>query len=200
MSLKRDLLALYGIPIILYAGLYWGCRDEVAEFFSGGSAIRHPVDPCAAPLRANARQQVQWAGHEFTLPFSAAVNASRARLDADETFGGCEFIPDQGHLSLQRLTPATDNAFEAQAASTCSLSEDRCWSVQAGEYTVSCLRSGGIPDPSVPWTPSAVCRVPKAGLRFLWRGEDARYLEIYQAVLAGFGQVAGTSRTGEARP
>jgi hypothetical protein len=187
MSLKRDLLALYGIPLLLYAGLYWGCRDEFEGYVNPVPATRRqPANACAIPLRANQRQDIRWRGHVFTLPFRATLVSTDTRLDAHETFADCPSIPDQGQLSLQLLTPASDSAFDAQSASTCSLSQDRCWSDTAGGHTLSCLRSGGIPDPSVTWTPSGVCKVPDAGVRVLWQGEGTRYIELYQAILTGF--------------
>ena len=177
MSLRRDLLWLYGIPLLVYGLAYWYWRDSIAGFFEGP---RHSLrSECGVNLSTGERQHpVAWRGLHWPVPFHARIHRGADRLEIREVAPGCRYLESGAHLMVLEFTDRDHAAFLAQERSTCGLAQDRCWTESAGRYHLVCMRSGGIPEPHVDWTPTLLCEIPERRWLVLIRGEDARFQEL----------------------
>ncbi|HTS87272.1 MAG TPA: hypothetical protein VMG41_02175 [Gemmatimonadales bacterium] len=183
-----DLALLLGLPALAIVGLLMAWRPWAAE-------PEDSVDP--APTAGSVRV-ADWRGLRIEVPDRYFLTPALPALEIRErkgsprrngTWPGRMVLLDLDSLARARFQAANDN---------CTLSALRCWSDTVDGHAVECHRSGGLPDPTVSWTPHLECQSPDLRVRALINAPQNTTLElvaIFERALSTY----STTRAADAR-
>jgi hypothetical protein len=176
----RDLIWLLGGPAALVVALLFWWHPWRPSF--PGSEEYYARRDLETQARRQAIRQATWRGLHLVVPTDLILLERESILEvlvaepARDTVTGWP-----GQMALLAMDSRSAAAF-ASHADNCSLVEGRCWDADLDGHRMSCQRSGGVPDPDVPWTPHLECHVPDLGIRVLINapmGESERLLGLF---------------------
>ncbi len=187
----RDLVLLLGLPAVLVTGVLSYCgpwTDPAWTTHPASEAKFAARERLEARARQEAVQHTRWNGLILDAPSGYVFTIREATLELLEQH------PQDGHdgaswpaqMAFLRLDSLAGARFR-EAAANCELSPGRCWTETVGSDQVRCQRSGGVPDPAVPWTPHLECHVTPAHIRVLInapQSSEGELLAFFRAALA----------------